>query len=92
MDDVPSEKRKRRKKPKKKPTDESALAKAKALSEEPGKPVTDDAVRDLVARLEHDDPCERPLGALKFEFDVDVLAEASRRGHARAMYLSLIHI
>jgi hypothetical protein len=66
-------------------SDESALAKAKALSEET-KPVTDDAVRDLVARLEHDDPCERPLGASSFEFDVDVLAEASRRGHARAMY------
>ena len=40
----------------------------------------------MVARLEHDDPCERPLGASSFEFDVDVLAEASRRGHARAMY------
>jgi hypothetical protein len=85
LDDVPSEKRKRRKKPKKKAVDESALSKAKALSEET-KPVTDDAVRDLVARLEHDDPCERPLGASNFEFDVDVLAEASRRGHARAMY------
>ena len=47
------------KKPKKKPVDESALSKAKALSEDT-KPVTDDAVRDLVARLEHDEARRRP--------------------------------
>ena len=61
---------------------DTALARAKALDTD-AKAVIDEAVRDLVARLEHDDPAD---GGKKISFDVDVLEEASRRGHARAMY------